>query len=137
MNKKLTLFAFLFLFACLGYALAQSQGQFPPPQDQQLPPQEEPMVTQEPQQNTEGQNQKLTGVIQKIDLEKKKITIKDELSRTAQECDFNETSTFKKAGKSVTAAELAKGDKVSLEVDSQNIATKVEVALPESVPPPE
>jgi Cu/Ag efflux protein CusF len=134
MIKKVTLFAFLFLFACLGYALAQSQAH--PPEERQFPPQQ-PLVNSEEPQQDQGQPQKLTGEIQKIDLEKKTITIKDEISRTTQDVDFNEATTFTKDAKPITIGDLKKGDKVSLEVDSQNIVTKVEIAVPESVPPPQ
>jgi len=135
MIKKVTLFAFLFLFACLGYALAQSQEH--PPQEQQQPPQQ-PLANEQAQPQQAGQPQKLTGEIQKIDLEKKTITIKDEISRTTQDVDFNEATTFSKDAKPLTIGDLKKGDKVSLEVDSQNIATKVEIGVvPESVPPPQ
>lgn len=134
--KRITFFAFLFLFACLGYAVAQSQSH--PPQEQQLPPQQ-PLVNQQqtPEQEQTGQSQKLSGEIQNINLEKKTITIKDEISRTTQDVDFNDSTTFSKDAKAITIGDLKKGDRVSLEVDSQNIATKVEIAVPESVPPPQ
>ena len=133
MIRRFTLFAFLFLFACLGYALAQSQAH--PPQERQFP-QEQPLVKEQAEPEQAGQPQKLTGEIQNIDLEKKTITIKDETSRPTQDVDFNDATAFSRDAKSITIGDLKKGDRVSLEVDSQNIATKVEIAVPEAVPPP-
>lgn len=134
MIRKLTLFAFVFLFACLGYAIAQSPSH--PPEERQFPP-KEPIVDQKlPDEQQTGQ-QTLTGEIQNIDLEKKTITIKDEKSHTTQDVDFNDTTTFSKESKTIAIGDLQKGDKVSLNVDSQNVATKVEIAVPESVPPPQ
>ncbi len=136
MIRRVTLFAFLFLFACLGYAVAQSQSH--PPKERQFP-QEQPLVKEQqtPEQDQAGQPQKLSGEIQNINLEKKTITIKDDTSHTIQDVDFNDSTTFSKETKAITLGDLKKGDKVSLEVDSQNIATKVEIAVPESVPPPQ
>jgi Cu/Ag efflux protein CusF len=134
MIRRVTLFAFLFLIACLGYAVAQSQSH--PPQERQFP-QEQPLVKETPEPEQTGQPQKLSGEIQNINLEKKTITIRDETSHTIQDVDFNDSTTFSKDAKSLAIGELKKGDKVSLEVDSQNIATKVEIAVPESVPPPQ
>ena len=134
MIRRLTLFAFLFLFACLGYAVAQTPSH--PPDERQFP-QKQPLVSQQtPDQEQTGQ-QKLAGEIQDINLEKKTITIKDEQSRTTQDVDFNDSTTFSKDSKTVAIGDLKKGDKVSLYVDSQNVATKVEIAVPESVPPPQ
>jgi Cu/Ag efflux protein CusF len=134
MIKKVTLFAFLFLFACLGYVLAQSQAH--PPQERQFP-QEQPLVDQQDQPQQTGDHQKMTGEIQNINLEKKTITIKDETSHTTQDVDFNDTTTFFKDAKAITINDLKKGDKVSLEVDAQNLVTKVEISAPETVPPPQ
>ena len=134
MVRKITLFAFLFLFACLGYVLAQSQAH--PPEERQFP-QQEPLVNQQETPEQTGQSQKMTGEIQKIDLEKKTITIKDETSHTTQDVDFNDTTTFSRDAKPITINDLKKGDKVSLEVDSQNVVSKIEIAAPESVPPPQ
>lgn len=133
MIRKVTLFAFLFLFACFGYALAQSQAH--PPQERQFP-QQQPLVDEQktPEQTVP---QKMTGEIQAINLEKKTITIKDDTSHTAQDVDFNDTTTFSKDAKPITINDLKKGDKVSLEVDSQNLVTKVEIGSPETVPPPQ
>jgi Cu/Ag efflux protein CusF len=133
MLKKVTLFAFLFLFACLGYVLAQSQAH--PPQERQYP-QEQPLVDQE-KTAEQAVPLKMTGEIQNINLEKKTITIKDDASHTTQDVDFNDTTTFSKDAKAITINDLKKGDKVSLEVDSQNLVTKVEMAAPEAVPPPQ
>jgi Cu/Ag efflux protein CusF len=134
MIRRVTFFAFLFLFACLGYAVAQSQSH--PPEERQFP-QEQPLVKETPDQEQTGHPQKLSGEIQNINLEKKTITIRDETSHTIQDVDFNDSTTFSKDAKSLAIGDLKKGDKVSLEVDSQNIATKVEIAVPESVPPPQ
>ena len=81
--------------------------------------------------------QTLKGEIQTINLEKKTITIKDDISHATQDVDFNDSTTFSKDAKAITIGDLKKGDKISLDVDSQNIATKVEIAVPESVPPPQ
>ena len=135
MMKRITLFAFLFFFACLGYAVAQSQSH--PPQERQFP-QEQPLVKEEPTPDQEQTGpQTLKGEIQTINLEKKTITIKDDISHTTQDVDFNDSTTFSKDAKAITIGDLKKGDKISLDVDSQNIATKVEIAVPESVPPPQ
>jgi len=134
MIKKVTLFAFLFLFACLGYVLAQSQAH--PPKERQYP-QEKPLVEQPQTPEQTGQPQKMTGEIQNINLEKKTISIKDDTSHTVQDVDFNDTTTFSKDAKPITINDLKKGDKVSLEVDSQNLVTKVEISAPETVPPPQ
>jgi len=132
MIRKITLFAFVFLFVGLGYAMAQSPSH--PPKERQFP-QEQPLVDQ--QQTPEQAPQKMTGEIQNINLEKKTITIKDDTSHTTQDVDFNDTTTFSKDAKSITINDLKKGDKVSLLVDSQNVLTKVEIVAPESVPPPQ
>ena len=132
MLKKVTLFAFLFLFASLGFVLAQSQAH--PPQERQFPP-EQPLVDQ--QDKPEQAPQKMTGEIQNINVEKKTITIKDDTSHSTQDVDFNDTTTFSKDAKAITINDLKKGDKVSLLVDGQNLATKVEIAVPETVPPPQ
>lgn len=134
MIRRITLFAFLFLFACLGYAVAQSPSH--PPDERQFPA-KQPIIDEQqtPDQEQTGP-QKLTGEIQNINLEKKTITIKDGTSHTTQDVDFNDSTTFSKDAKTIVIGDLKKGDKVSLEVDSQNIATKVEIAVPESVPPP-
>lgn len=133
MIRKVTLFAFLFLFACLGYVLAQSAAH--PPAERQFP-QQQPLVDEQktPEQTVP---QKMTGEIQAINLEKKTITIKDDTSHNTQDVDFNDTTTFSKDAKSITINDLKKGDKVSLEVDSQNLVTKVEIGSPETVPPPQ
>lgn len=134
MIRRLTLFAFLFLFACLGYAVAQSPSH--PPEERQFP-QQQPLVNEQQTPDQQTGQQKLTGEIQNINLEKKTITIMDEKSHTTQDVDFNDSTTFSKDAKTVAIGDLKKGDKVSLDVDSQNIATKVEIAVPESVPPPQ
>ncbi len=133
MNK--TLFAFLFLFVCSAFAFAQTDQQRP--EDQQKPEEQQQMMPQDQLQAPTSQNQQLTGVIQKIDLVKKTITLKDERSRTTQDLEFNETTTFNKAGQSITVDQLQKGDKVSLEVDSQNLVTKMEITPPDDATPPE
>jgi Cu/Ag efflux protein CusF len=134
MMRKITLFALLLLFACLGYAVAQSQSH--PPKERQFPPQQ-PLVNEETPDQEQMGPQKLTGEIQNINLEKKTISIRDEISHTVQDVDFNDSTTFSKDAKAMTIGDLKKGDKVSLEVDSQNIVTKVEIVIPESVPPPQ
>jgi Cu/Ag efflux protein CusF len=132
MFRKVTLFAFLFLFGCLGYVLAQSAAH--PPEERQFP-KEQPLVDE---QNVPEQTpQKMTGEIQAINLEKKTITIKDDSSHTTQDVDFNDTTTFSKDAKSITINDLKKGDKVSLLVDGKNVVTKVELATSETVPPPQ
>ncbi len=135
MMKRITLFAFLFLFACLGYAAAQSQSH--PPQERQFP-QPQPLINQQETPDQEQiEPQKISGEIQNIDLEKKTITIMDTTSHATQDVDFNDSTTFSKDANAITIGDLKKGDRVSLEVDSQNIVTKVEIAVPESVPPPQ
>lgn len=134
MIKRVTLFAFLFLIACFGYVLAQSQAH--PPQERQFP-QEQPLVDQSQTPEQAAQPQKMTGEIQNINLEKKTITIKDDTSHTTQDVDFNDITTFSKDAKAITINDLKKGDKVSLEVDSQNLVTKVEISAPDTVPPPQ
>jgi Cu/Ag efflux protein CusF len=131
MIKKLTVFAFLLVFACVGSALAQEDQQQQPENQQQLQP------PQEQQQTPTTQSQQLQGVVTKIDLEKKIITIKDEISKTTQDLDFNESTLLSSAGKSLTLAELKKGDRVAMEVDSQNLVTKIEITPAESTPPPQ
>jgi Cu/Ag efflux protein CusF len=132
MIRKVTLFAFLFLFAGLGYVLAQSAAH--PPQERQFP-QQQPLVDE--QKTPDQAPQKMTGEIQAINLEKKTITIKDDTSHTTQDVDFNDTTTFSKDAKSITINDLKKGDKVSLVVDGQNVVTKIELATSETVPPPQ
>jgi Cu/Ag efflux protein CusF len=132
MLKKVTLFAFLFLFASLGFVLAQSPAH--PPQERQFPP-EQPLLDQE--DKPEQAPQKMSGEIQNINLEKKTITIKDNTSHSTQDVDFNDTTTFSKDAKAITINDLKKGDKVSLLVDGQNLATKIEISNPETVPPPQ
>jgi Cu/Ag efflux protein CusF len=131
MIKKFALFAFLLLFACVGFAFAQEDQQQPPEDQQQLAP------PQEQQQTPTSQNQQLQGVVSKIDLVKKTITLKDEISKTTQDLDFNESTALSKAGNPLTVAELKKGDRVSVEVDSQNLVTKIEITPAEATPPPE
>jgi Cu/Ag efflux protein CusF len=133
---KKTLFAFLFLFVISAFALAQTDQQQKP--EDQLKPEEQQMQPPAQEQAPAGQNQKISGVIQKVDLEKKIITLKDEQSRSTQDVDFSETTVFNKEGQSITADQLQKGDQVSLEVDAQNMVTRIEIMAPEgTTPPPE
>ncbi|HSE40070.1 MAG TPA: hypothetical protein VLH08_04830 [Acidobacteriota bacterium] len=136
MNKRFTFLAFLFVALFAAVAFAQSGQQ--PPQDQQLPePQQQPADQQQQQAAPTTQIQQITGVIQKIDPVKRTITIKDEASKTTQDVDFNETTTFSKSGQSATANDLKKGDKVTLEVDSQNMVTRISIVTDEVAPPEE
>jgi Cu/Ag efflux protein CusF len=134
MIRKMMSFAFLFMFACLGFAMAQTPSH--PPEERQFP-QNQPILDQKAPDEEQTVPQKITGEIQNINLEKKTITIKDETSRTTQDVDFNDTTTFSRDGKAITINDLKKGDKVSLQVDVQNIVTKVEIPAAESVPPPQ
>ena len=136
MNKRFTFLAFLFVALFAAVAFAQSDQQSQEDQQQQMPGQQQQQTPAGQEQPAATQNQQLTGVIQKIDPAKKSITIKDETTKTTQDVDFSETTMFSKSGQSMTANDLKKGDKVTLEVDSTNMVTKIDVVT-DQVPPPE
>jgi Cu/Ag efflux protein CusF len=81
-------------------------------------------------------NKMITGTISKIDKDDNTITIKDETTKESQKYTLSSTATMTKDGSSITQSQLKKGDHVSVEVDSQNNVTKIDVMSKSSSNPP-
>lgn len=128
MIKKSTLLLFLLIFGAFSYLAAQNQPDQPTSPSQQEPYQQDPAT--DVQKTTE-----IKGTIDEIDLEKKTIAIKDEVTKESKEYTFNDSTSFSKEEKVMKAKDFQKGDKVLLHVDSQNMVVKVIWEPAESTPP--
>jgi len=106
MLKKLSLlFAVLLLTA--GFALAQSQD-----------------ATKTDDTMSKSQ---IKGTVTAVDMTGKKISVKQEGKTDSTDYTFDDTTTFWKADKAATSADLKAGDKVILDVNSSNVVTKVNI----------
>ena len=76
----------------------------------------------------------ITGVVDKVDLEKKMITVKDAVTHEKKAFNFDAATTFSKENQPSNVADLKKGDRVSLAVDSQNLVSSVKIEPKESTP---
>jgi Cu/Ag efflux protein CusF len=69
----------------------------------------------------------IKGTVTAIDMTAKKISIKQEGKTDAADYTFDDNTTFWKADKAATSADLKAGDKATLEVNSSNVVTKVNI----------
>lgn len=124
MTKK---FTFLFFLFSLVVSVGLVAAQYPSPE----PPQEqEPMAKpqeQDPAGSALQQNQQISGVVEAVDHEKMTVTVKDEATNQTTEFSFGDTTSILKEGRTGSHNDLKKGDRVSVEVDSQNVATSIRI----------
>lgn len=129
MIKKSTLLLFLLIFGAFGYLAAQNQ-----PSDQPTSPSQQEPYQQDPATDVQKTTE-IKGTVDKIDLAKKTIAIKDEVTKESKEYTFNDSTSFSKEEKVMKAEDLKKGDKVLLHLDSQNMVVKVNWEPAESTAP--
>jgi hypothetical protein len=126
MMKKSLFLVLVAIFALsIGYVAAQGYSQ--PDQNTQQPQQQ-----QSP--NPAMKNQQISGVVEKINLDKRTITLKDAVSNEKKDYEFSDATLFSKGTEASTSKDLKKGDKVVLEVDSQNMVATVRIT-PETQTP--
>lgn len=113
--KKITFLILVAIFAFSGYVAAQATP--------------DPAAEQSPAMKA----QQFSGVVEKVNMDKKTITIKDAATSEKKDFTFNDSTLFSKGTESAVAADLKKGDKVVLEVGSQNTITAVRIT-PETPP---
>ena len=128
MLRNLLLFLALFMLAGFTYAVAEPGSTYQPQESE----------TKEPKDPDEKQVQtrSVVGTIVSVDMEEKKITIKDEVTDENQEFSFNDSTSFHQEQTQVTVDKMKTGDRVSLEVDSQGNRI-VRMDNPSTVPPEE
>lgn len=122
--KKFTFLFFLMFAVCVGYVAAQDY-------------QPENTPAQQPKETTEltTQMDNITGVVDKVDLEKKMITVKDSVTHEKKAFNFDAATTFSKGNQQSNVADLKKGDRVSLAVDSQNMISSLKIEPKEPTTP--
>src|SRR5262245_56182087 len=119
MMKKSLFVVLVAIFALsIGYVAAQ-EGYSSPDQNAQQ--------QQQQQANPNMNSQQISGVVEKINLEKRTITVKDAVTNQSKDYDFGDATLFSKGTSASTAKDLKKGDKVVLEVDSQNMVATVRI----------
>jgi len=119
MMKKSLFLVLVAIFAfSIGYVAAQDAT---PDQNAQQPQQ------QQQQANPNMNSQQISGVVEKINMEKRTITVKDAVTNQSKDYDFGDATLFSKGTSASTAKDLKKGDKVVLEVDSQNMVATVRI----------
>ena len=119
MMKKSLFLVLVAIFAfSIGYVAAQDAT---PDQNAQQPQQ------QQQQANPNMNSQQISGVVEKINMEKRTITVKDAVTNQSKDYDFGDATLFSKGTSASTAKDLKKGDKVMLEVDSQNMVATVRI----------
>ena len=74
-----------------------------------------------------AQSSKITGSIEKVDLTAKTITIRPDGSKQVQEIAFSDSTEFHKDNGTVKASDLKKGDRVTIDVDSTNMITRLDL----------
>lgn len=116
------LLATLFCAVSLCYATDETQPEYTPPnQEMDRPAPESTQVETSAQPATTT----IDGTISKVDVANKKITVKTDLEET-RDYTFNDKSSFMRQNAPIRAEDLKKNDRVSLEVDANNVIVKLQ-----------
>jgi len=125
MFKRLLLIVLCLVAGSICYAQSSDQPADQPKPDQ--PQVTEQPTTDQPAEMATEQNKTFNGTISSIDHKKMEITIKDDTTKDKQKFTFSTSTAFTRDGATITHDELKKGQHVSLEVDSTNAVTKIDV----------
>ena len=107
MARTLTLMVALLLVVGFSYAIAEPGSTYQRQESQK-------------EEGTKPQTKAVIGTIVSIDMEAKKITIKDEVSGENDEYSFNDSTTFHEKDTTSSIDKVKTGDRVSLEIMSDD-----------------
>ena len=115
MNKKIALFAFLGLFVAILAVSAQTST-----------PTEPPSTSSDTADMSK--NSKMVGTIDKVDPLAKTISVKLEKSGEVKVFTYDDKTSFRSMDdKSIQFETLKVGDRVGIEADAANLATKIKI----------